>query len=290
MTSDVSIILPIHGAGEYLSATLKSIRDQQFTGTFETILVLDRCADSVNSIIEEYKEDLLPIILVSQKPGLVNALNLGIIHSGSTFVACLDSDDIMFENRLAKQFEFMQSYPNVVALGTSIIEIDQSGKEIGFRKYPITAELTKSGLRKQCVIAHPSTMIRRKELIEIGMYRNFFEYAEDYDLWMRLNSMGEILNLEIPLTKYRVHGNQSTNLNLKRGILVSYSVRISAFLTKHFTRDLAKIYGSFEQWQRSPFCLMLSKYIDLRLFGSNCKSKLRLIIRRGQANFFSKGS
>ena len=277
MTSDISVLLPIHGNGEYLQATLQSIANQQFTGTIETVLVLDRCADSVISVIEKFKHELNPLVLISHKPGLVEALNLGIINSSSNFIARIDSDDIMFENRLATQFDFMQEHPNVVALGTSVIEIDLTEKEIGFRKYPSTEVLTRSGLRKQCVIAHPSTIIRRKELIDIGMYRNFFEYAEDYDLWLRLNTLGEIVSLEIPLTKYRVHGNQSTNLNLKRGIFVSYSVRISFFLTRNFGRDLPKIYGDFEKWQHSILGSMLSMYIDFRLFGSKCKSKLRLV-------------
>lgn len=277
MTSDISVLLPIHGNGEYLSATLQSILDQQFTGTIETVLVLDRCADYVYSIIEKFQKELKPIVLTSHKPGLVEALNLGIGNASSNLIARIDSDDIMLENRLATQFEFMQFHPNVVALGTSVIEIDLTEKEIGFRKYPSTEASTRSGMRKQCVIAHPSTIIRRKELIDVGMYRNFFEYAEDYDLWLRLITVGEILSLETPLTKYRVHGNQSTNLNLKRGIFVAYSARMSSFLTRNFGRDLPKIYGEFEIWQHSILGSMLSKYVDFRLFGSKCKSKLRLV-------------
>jgi glycosyltransferase involved in cell wall biosynthesis len=272
--TDVSIILPIHGKGEYLFETLNSILNQDFEGTFESILVLDRCEEPVFVIIEEFKTSLKPIVLISHNPGLVNALNLGVEAARGTFIARIDADDIMMNDRLTKQYEFMNENNSVVVLGSSVIEIDHLGKILGVRRYPTTSALTKKGLKKQCLIAHPSTMIRRKELVEIGMYRKFFEFAEDYDLWLRLIKIGEVSNLEKPLTKYRVHSNQITSIHLKSGIYVSYSARISYFLTIFLKRDLPDIFGNFEEWKNSQFGLILEKYIDFRLYLSRIKSSL----------------
>jgi glycosyltransferase involved in cell wall biosynthesis len=275
LRTDVSIILPIHGNGEYLAETLNSISSQNFTGTFETILVLDRCTGAVFEIVERFKAILNPIVLISHNPGLVHALNLGIEFANGTFIARIDADDIMMNFRLTKQFEYLSENLSVVALGTSIIEIDHIGRIIGTRQYPTTAALTRRGLKKQCVIAHPSTMIQREALIKIGMYRKFFEFAEDYDLWLRLSKIGDVLNLEIPLTQYRVHENQSTSTHLKRGIYVSYSARISYFLSVLIRRDLPEIFRDFEEWQKSPFGFMVAKYVNFRLCLSWIKSSLK---------------
>jgi hypothetical protein len=51
-------------------------------------------------------------------------------------------------------------------------------------------------------------MYRRKAVIDAGSYRPFFEGSEDYDLWFRLSKIGQLNNLNSPLTRYRTNPGQ----------------------------------------------------------------------------------
>jgi hypothetical protein len=55
------------------------------------------------------------------------------------------------------------------------------------------------------MVYHPSVIIRRQHLLEVGSYREELETAEDLDLFLRLAEIGRIANLEEPLLKYREH-------------------------------------------------------------------------------------
>ncbi len=54
-------------------------------------------------------------------------------------------------------------------------------------------------------IIHPSVMMRKNALRQIGGYRAKDEPAEDYDLFLRLAEVGRLANLRDALLRYRLH-------------------------------------------------------------------------------------
>ena len=44
-------------------------------------------------------------------------------------------------------------------------------------------------------MAHGTAMVRRSALIEAGGYDERFQFAQDYDLWLRLSEIGELRNI-----------------------------------------------------------------------------------------------
>jgi glycosyltransferase involved in cell wall biosynthesis len=205
-------------------------------------------------------------IVESKNPGLVAALNRGLAVAQGSFIARLDADDLMLSSRLQRQFDYLNSNDDVVVLGSEVIEIDQFGKSIGLRKYPTSKESMKIALQKQCTIAHPSTMFRRNNVLEIGGYRTFFEHAEDYDLWLRLIHYGGVVSLDFPLTMYRIHPEQISNSQQRIRVFGSYSVRINSYLGRHNHPDLIAKYANFQSWQESFFGRHLMKYLTFRLW------------------------
>jgi glycosyltransferase involved in cell wall biosynthesis len=70
---EVSIVCPIHGDGKYLFNTLDSIKSQSFRGSFEVILILDRCSNEVTATIAKFRDSLNIKVISSNNPGLENA-------------------------------------------------------------------------------------------------------------------------------------------------------------------------------------------------------------------------
>ena len=265
MSVDISILIPVYGEGPFLQKTLESIEAQTFRGRIETILVIDRAGRNVIKIAEKFIEKINLRIIVSEKDGLINALNMGLDTSIGKYIARIDADDLMVEERLEIQYNFMENHGDILVLGSHVVEIDEFGNRIGIRKYPIKSSDISHELKRQCVLAHPSTMIRKSCLNSHFRYRDFFVDAEDYDLWTMLSLIGKLANLDEYLTLYRLHSNQISQTQKPKRLFASYSVRISFFMLRYLKRDLTSFYPTYKSWSNSKIGMILYLFAKFRL-------------------------
>jgi len=201
--NDVDVIIPVHGTPMYLSETIQSIMDQSHVN--KIIIVLDRVDNEYFSKLNILQSNLL--VVISNTPGIVSALNTGLEISKAEFIARIDSDDVMCPGRINEQRNFLISNPMCVCVGSNIEIFDASSvKKI--KKYPYSYKKIMKQLNYQNAIAHPSVMFRRKAVLDVGCYRPLFEGSEDYDLWFRLSKIGRLNNVNFPFTKYRISSEQ----------------------------------------------------------------------------------
>jgi glycosyltransferase involved in cell wall biosynthesis len=199
----VDVIIPVHGKPIYFAETLQSIINQPQVENI--IVILDRVDKEYLAALQIPKDKIR--VFNSKIPGIVSALNLGLEKSKADFIARIDSDDIMFPSRISTQLDFLMSNPDHVCVGSSI-ELFGNIKKNKIKKYPESHNNIVQHLKFQNSIAHPSVMYRRKNVLDIGGYREVFEGSEDYDLWFRLSNIGKLYNLNAPLTKYRINVGQ----------------------------------------------------------------------------------
>jgi glycosyltransferase involved in cell wall biosynthesis len=208
----ISIVLSVYNAEKYLLKCLQSMKNQTYTN-WELVIINDGSTDSSHQIIKDFIQNLpnkVQYLHLQQNKGLPYCLNLGIQHAKGIYIARIDADDIMFENRLQKQVHFLEKYPAVGVLGSYAIDINELGNPINLFKVAEQDPFLKQNLFASCPFIHPSVMIR-KYLLTNGMeYRNKYRYAEDYDLWIRLADKTQFANLPEPLIKKRVHNQQIT--------------------------------------------------------------------------------
>lgn len=55
-------------------------------------------------------------------------------------------------------------------------------------RHPTDPDLLEWSMLFSCCLAHPSVMLRRDRVVEVGGYDPKIEPAEDYDLWLRMQS------------------------------------------------------------------------------------------------------
>lgn len=213
---DISVLLPIYGEAPYLEMTLNSIEMEKNT-KIEIVLILDRPTtkqiDRINDLVLRFPESR---ILISPLPGISNALNFGLENCLGTYVARIDSDDEMISSRLGVQRKFLEKNPKVSCVGTQVIKINDSNQIVGKSRYPTNSFYIRRLLQFRNCVAHPTTMYKRADVLRVGGYRSQFDGAEDYDLWLRLIRIGQIVNLSEPLTRYRIwHGQDSADYKLR---------------------------------------------------------------------------
>jgi glycosyltransferase involved in cell wall biosynthesis len=213
-----SVLIPVYGDAEYLDETLESIK-RNVTSVGEVLIVDDGLSNSGKSTIRKH-EKVIPIqIEKSHGRGLVDALNTGLNLAKFDYICRIDSDDIMMENRITNQLEYLQSHHDVVAVGSQCAYIDQDGNAKGISNYPIGYLNDLEDFYIRCLIAHPSTMFLRDAALSIGGYRSLFTWngvdiAEDFDFWLRLSRVGGIVVTDQILTKYRQHSKQLSSTNI----------------------------------------------------------------------------
>ena len=96
----VSIIIPVYNVEDYIKMTLESILTQTFQN-FEIILIDDESTDNSKAIMMEYAKKYSNINVYSQKnSGPSRARNKGISYATGTYIAFVDSDDLLPENSL----------------------------------------------------------------------------------------------------------------------------------------------------------------------------------------------
>jgi glycosyltransferase involved in cell wall biosynthesis len=250
--SRVDVVIPVFGKPKYFAETVESVVNQPLVEN--VIVVLDR-VDKEYLVKLKFESDKIKYY-TSNTPGIVSALNLGLEKSKADFVARIDSDDIMFPERIQVQFHFLISNPGYVCVGSSL-EIFGDGMKNKLKRYPSEHKKIVKHLSYQNAMAHPSVMYRKATVVNVGGYRRIFEGAEDYDLWLRLSKIGKLYNFREPLTRYRVTSEQySSKFSCYRSELDSLvrllnldseqNIPISFFdspATSHQIKESLKIYS-----------------------------------------------
>jgi glycosyltransferase involved in cell wall biosynthesis len=214
-TPAISVALPVYNAGLHLAAAVSSILGQSFRD-FEIIAVDDGSTDDSRAILEAYAARD-PRVRVISRPntGIVGALNDACRAARAPLVARMDADDIAFPDRFALQVAFLETRPDVVALGASVIYIDSAGHPVKPCPRATAHEELEAALLAGDggSLIHPVVMFRRTALEAVGYYRREAQYVEDLDIYLRLARCGRLANLPEPLLFYRVH---STSINFTK--------------------------------------------------------------------------
>ncbi len=213
MSMRLSVILPVYGEANYISEAIISTLDN-IAVEDELIITLDRTSNTTKAIIKYFaSKDKRIVVINSPNPGITSALNLGIAHSDADFIARMDADDVVINDRFNVQKNFLESHPKHVLIGSNIQLIDSDGKIVGLKVYPYRHQSIKRMISFYNPIAHPSVMIRRISLLESGLYEIGTDGYEDLFLWNKLINFGKFKNTRKSLLKYRIHDNQITKKN-----------------------------------------------------------------------------
>lgn len=107
MTDKVSIIVPVHNAGEYIEKTYASIQNQTYEN-WELILVENGSTDNTVEVISSLKDDRICFLQPVEAKNAATARNAGVKKSTGRYVAFLDADDLWVPDKLEKQLAFME--------------------------------------------------------------------------------------------------------------------------------------------------------------------------------------
>lgn len=206
----ISVILATYNDSAFIKESIESILKQTYP-YFELIIVNDGSTDNTLEIVNEFIDDRI-IIIDKPNTGLPDSLNVGLAKSRYEWVARMDGDDVAMPTRFERQVKMIKDALSVI--GGNCILIDKYNKTIGHTDFSTDhrAICFKMFCGKS-QFAHPSTLIRKSSLLEIGGYDTNFRAAQDIDLWYRLSSIGRLVNTSDYILKLR---KSNTNISSNR--------------------------------------------------------------------------
>jgi glycosyltransferase involved in cell wall biosynthesis len=196
----VTIAIPFYNSEKFLHWSIQSVLNQTYSN-WELLLLDDGSTDNSLAIAQKFISDSrIRIISDNMNKGIASRLNQSIdIAKGSLF-ARMDSDDIMFPNRIEEQVSFMNQNPSIDVVGSSAIIIDNKNRITGYREVKFHNSF-QSVLRRGPFI-HP-TVFGRIEWFRKYYYADELSGVEDYELWLRSFNYSNFFNIKMPLLFYR---------------------------------------------------------------------------------------
>lgn len=247
-TSGVTVVMAFRNAERFIAESIESILNQSYQN-FNLILIDDASTDNTKKIIQPYLSDtrIKSIFNASQKGKSAN-LNMGINLSKDEYIAILDGDDVAMPDRLQKQVDYLNKHPEIDAVGSFFLIVDEFGTTIDVRTKPTDPIFIRKSILFYNPIIQPSVMLRKSAVIDVGLYDASIVFAQDIDMWLRLVLSGhKITNIPEYLTKYRIHDQNTGRENRKVAL---YGLRLKLKNIRRFSLKLKliewiMIYGQF---------------------------------------------
>lgn len=234
-TPPLTVALLTYNRLHYLQECIPAITNQTF-GDFE-FLILDNCStDGTSDFILDLKDTRIRYIRNAPHTSVqFNCISAYHIASGHRVIATHD-DDIMENDMLARQMDFLDRNQNTGLVWTTVSDIDHNSKNISKIKTPLEdklfepGEYIKSFLRERIWPMPSGVMFTRKALPKqyinryygtTAQYRNRKPMdqagTEDILFPAYINRKYSIGYIGTPLLKRRIHTNQfSHNAALSR--------------------------------------------------------------------------
>lgn len=207
--SYISIGIPFYNAEKYLEDAICSVLAQTHE-FWELILVDDGSTDNSLDIANKYAQldSRIRVISDGLNKKLPDRLNQIIFEARYNYIARMDADDLMSNDRLQKQLQILLNNDSIDFITTSCLTIGKNNELTGIniiKNYQMNLEMILEGRTN---LIHAS-LLARKEWYIRNTYNKKMILAEDYYLWLQAAKNNDLnyMVIEEPLYWYRVIEN-----------------------------------------------------------------------------------
>ena len=206
MVPKVSIVMAVCNGERYVREAVESILNQTFAD-FEFIIIDDGSTDSTWSILTAYAAQDSRVVLIRNQEniGLTRSLNKGLALAQGEYLARQDADDVSLPERLEWQVAFLDQHVKCSLVASHASEIDDNCNVVGYMTPPSGNSKLQADLMRWNFLPHGSVMFRSSAVRRMGGYDPTYQYAQDYDLWLRLAEVADLACLAHPLYQLRRH-------------------------------------------------------------------------------------
>jgi glycosyltransferase involved in cell wall biosynthesis len=230
----ISVITPVFNGEQFIEETVKSVLDFSKGFEVEYLVVNDGSTDETLSILENFGDSIK--VIFQNNSGESSAVNMGISNSTGDFILVISADDPLFTSDIFQGVpEYFDSNPEVVAWYPDWNLIDEKGNLIETRLVPDYSDSLLIG-EFNC-LPGPGTFFRKESALQIGGRNTELKFTGDYDFWLRLSRVGQIVHRREVLAQWRMHPT-STSISSKGLAMASERIKVIEDFVKKNELDI----------------------------------------------------
>jgi glycosyltransferase involved in cell wall biosynthesis len=196
----VSVIIPCHNYAAYLPEAIQSVLAQ--TVPCEVIVVDDKSTDDSAKIAKSFQG--VKVLENAKNLGVAETRNRGIEAASGKYIVCLDADDRLRPDFVAKHLAAFRTGDHAIAYAPiELMDTDGKRQNRFMFRSPARTELQTRGQNQI-----PSCCMFKKEYWRrAGGYDRRYTPAEDANLWLKIFVLGgvPVKASDSPLMDYRTH-------------------------------------------------------------------------------------
>jgi glycosyltransferase involved in cell wall biosynthesis len=210
----VSIALPMLDSKKTLEEAILSVVWQAYR-EWELLVMDDGSSDHSAEIARSFNDPRIRVVADGVHRGLPAQLNRAVQMARGKYFARMDADDVAYPSRFQRQFDFLESHPDVDLVGGSIAIFRSDGTLLGLRRPPASHAEICARPWAGFPMAHP-TWMGRVEWFCQNPYRTDALRMEDRELLFRTYSRSRFANIPQVLLGYREDSLSLAKLLLAR--------------------------------------------------------------------------
>jgi len=249
----VSVIIPVYNRAATIARAIRSVLGQSYSD-FEIVVVDDGSRDGTGQIVQTFQSQTNKIRYFFQtNAGPSAARNRGIAMAKGEYLAFLDSDDLWYSFKLAKQLPLFDADPDL-GLVYSWAEVTNPAGKRQFRNSSHAGCCLEQLLSEGNFIATSSAMVRKTVMAQVGGFDESLQGSEDIDLWLRIAGQFKIgcvedyLMIKCEQTKNSLQNNHAMMFENQKKVIQRYLDTIHdlhkkrVYLAKYYRRCLPDFY------------------------------------------------
>jgi glycosyltransferase involved in cell wall biosynthesis len=201
----ISIVTPSYQHGRFLEWTLRSVLRQGYP-KLEYVVMDGGSTDETAGILKRYESQLTHVESAPDR-GQADAVARGFLHTQGEIMAYLNSDDVLAPGALEFAGRYFANNPQVDAIYSHRVFIDDANL---VETYWILPEHRDWMMKRWDYIPQETCFWRRHIYDEAGGIDPSFQFALDYDLFVRFMRLGRMERVNRFLGAFRRHAASKT--------------------------------------------------------------------------------
>lgn len=189
----VSVIIPTYNRDEYISETIASVHNQDYTGEIEIIVIDDGSTDETAALLEELQSTIFSLKVIRTKnSGVSSARNTGMSEAKGDFIQFLDSDDLIAPTKFSKQIRLLEENQDCDFCYCTAASFEKDPSQ-AIKIFPGSDNLHKEVLPAFLYSTQWTThapLYRRSACEEIGDWNQDLSCLEDWEYGCRVGLVG----------------------------------------------------------------------------------------------------
>ena len=238
-----SVIIPTYNCAEYLKRALSSVFSQTYQN-FEIIVIDNSSIDETKNVLKSFDNQKLKYIEVNNNGIIAHSRNKGIEKAKGDWIAFLDSDDYWEPEKLDKVKDGIEEKPEAILFCHDEWYVNNGVRKGRLRYGPNDKNLYEKLLFKGNCLSTSAVCLRSDIANQTSGFseRRDFISTEDYEYWIRLSQLGDVIFIDEILGEWCVHDSNDSVTNPQK-----HANAIIAVLEYHFGLWLNKFPNSINK-------------------------------------------